>query len=491
MTVSSMVEGVASSMATITNSYIHTGANITSAGNGPNSGSRMSFNSDVYYNFLEEYHFVSAIINIFSSVVVETLDKVEFKVEILEDPDSPVTQKCNEFLKFSNFKGYVITHLHEMLYRGSFSFGLDFVKLKALDLKSPYNADIVYKEGELIGSRIGSKFVPSTKIATYYFQAGTQQPLVKEDAKDSDMLEDMKLQDKKIKQDKNSLDSLIVKYSKFKGQSIFLNQLDRMFQMKVLEHALYFLGLRDTLRPEIIGFSTGGRQVNVAQSLNMANSIEGLLNKSTNGISSVVDPNAFMNNLSFQILNYVKVVPSVDQYQGITDIAAGDLAVKREKLMLEKERTQRDILNDLTIPEELFSGSSNRWETMSRNDRFMTTIDTMLKSVARLVKDVCIACCKVNFDKEIKSTEIQFNLDCTSMLSAYDIKSKMANVGDKFNDIERIIQSATNLNASEFIKKEELLAYIRAQLATIDDKLLKVIVNRAPEQLQMDPSMMG
>ena len=104
VSLSGMMNRVASSMATLTNSYIYTGANITLAGAGPNNNSRLNIDTEVYYKFLRSFHFVTALIDIFASTIIETINKTDFVVTIRDSSHSYITDVCNSFLFSSSLK---------------------------------------------------------------------------------------------------------------------------------------------------------------------------------------------------------------------------------------------------------------------------------------------------------------------------------------------------------------------------------------------------
>jgi hypothetical protein len=283
-----------------------------------------------------------------------------------------------------------------------------------------------------------------------------------------------------IREQQGTLDDIMIVYAKFKGESIFKNQLYRMYQLYVLEYMLFYLGLRDTLRPELLGMATGGKQINIAQALQMCHNVESLLNQSTQGLANIIDPLAFINNLTFQILNYVKVVPSVEQYQPLNEIDAGKMEAKRRQIEEEIDKLRSSILNDLTISPELYNGTANRWSVMASNDRFMTTCDVMLKSVTRFIKDLCLSILQYNH-QAVKITDIQFGLDYASMLSAYDVRSKLNSLEEKISTFQRISDSLNQVVQSGLVDQQGFMQYFKSQVSGIDDQLAKLIQDNPPQ----------
>ena len=486
--ISSMIDKVAANMATISNSYIYTGASISLAGSGPNANSRLNLNDEVYYRFLRSFHVVGACVDIFASTLAETIEKASFDVVIRDNQNSYETNLCNRFIKEAGVREYIQTHIREFVYRGQHSVGLDPRNNRLFEIIHNTDADIITEFGDIIGYRLDLKYIPLPYMVTYYYKASPIHPL---DDKDNNIQETaprvaipgyisppstMAKSATNKRAEKNSLNDIMVQLAKFKGESIFLNQLQRLFHLYVLEYELFYLGLRDSLRPELLGLATGGKQVNIPQALNMAHNVESLLNQSTNGLANIVDPIAFINNLTFQILNYVKVVPSVEQYQPINEINSGELSAKRQQLQTEYEKMLQEILNDLTIPSDLYNGTANRWSVMANNDRFMTTCDVMLRSVTRFVKDICRAILLAN-GYQVKQTDIQFGLDYASMLSAYDVKSKLNSLDEKIGSLQHIAQCVGDISQTGIIDQKAFMQYLKAQIAGIDVSLASLILD--------------
>ena len=72
----------------------------------------------------------------------------------------------------------------------------------------------------------------------------------------------------------SEISDLVVKFKRNTPYGIFDGKLFRIFQMYSLEVALYMMSLRESMKPTLLGMSTGGRQINLANSIDMANQVE-------------------------------------------------------------------------------------------------------------------------------------------------------------------------------------------------------------------------
>jgi len=462
-----LISTAAEGMASLTNSYVFTGASIRNPGKKttPNN-----VNAEVYYEFLRPYHFVESTLSIFTSTVHEAIDKTDFRITVKDNSNSEASNILTSFLKDIGIKRYLIDNIDDMIWKGVHGVAVNLKKNTLNSIISPESAKMVTKEGAVVGYLYNNEYISSRDMITYYYKSEESKPI-----KD---MKNLKMINKNY--DKNKLKNYIVDYSTFEGYGLFKSQLAKIFQMYAIEYALYYLTLRDISRPELLGMSTGGRQVNAVQAVNSCNEMESLLNKPTLGLSNLSDPMAFMNTLSFNILNYIKILPSVEQYQSISELNYNELSQRIDKLQNKYDSDKKDVLSNLTIPEELYSGSSNRWEMISRNDRLMTTCDNLLKSFSRFVKDLCVAKAK-QLKLPITYDDLKFNLEFASMLTSYDVKNKLQAVTDRMSDLDRLIGNVKSLLSNDFIDREGLYEYLKTQLNFADEKLLSVLKDEIPD----------
>lgn len=457
--ISNAVDKMASQMANLTNSYVYHGSAILNTGLSANLGQFQAMSEEGYFDYLKRYHFLSAVLDMFTSCIDEVIAKNKFECSITGDDLH--TRSANKLLEDLQLKQFIRDNLRDMIYRGVFAFGIDYKQAKLYSLDNPYDVTIVTNTRDICGYRINNKFISKEHICCYYYKTAFEST------------------EKKIDDVPDELKGLVVKYKDFKGIGLFNDKLARIFQLFALEYLLYYFGIRESMKPTLLSMSSGGKGVNAVNAVDMANQIEQLINEPMTGLTQLNDPTSYMNQLIYSMLNNVKVVPSIEQYNNISDINAGDLSQKREKLQQEKDRVQKEILSELTIPEQLFMGEGNRWETASRSDRFMTTLDNLLSSITIMVKNI------ISVYTGISTVSISFDLDTTMLVASYDTKNKTQQASEKMNQINSLMGEIKNLISNEYVFQDKAYDYVKTQIYAIDSKLGDIMLSNL-DQLKND-----
>lgn len=487
-TIWSSVNTATNSMAETANSFLYSGGTIVNTGLSSNGiGQFNEIANDTYFEYLKNYHFVSALLDIYCSCLNDAISKSDFHVTITGDEDH--TKRANKFIDDIQLKQFVLDNLRDMVFRGVYAFGIkytpEYPKLYALS--DPYSCNIMTNTRDVIGYELNGNIVSNDNIVCYYYTTKFAESIGGDNNdKESNpySITNMpKPQEKEKEIDTSAIDNrvttdlpeelkkLVVKFKKYTPYGLFDSKLFRIFQMYSLECAMYYLSLRESMKPTLLGMATGGRQINLANAIDMANAIENILNSPTTGLAQMADPTVYMNQLVWVMLNNIRVMPTLEQYQNLTDIAQNDSSGKREKLAQELDNVRKEILQELTIPEELFGGTGNRWDQYSRSDRFMTTIDSLLFSISRMVKQII---CKYT---GISTVSISFNIDTASLSASYDTKNKLAQLAEKVADIGRILGSFKDIVENEYSVPVNAYNYLKDQCCAIDEKLGSILIS--------------
>ena len=492
------VNSMTNSIAENVNSFIYQGGAVLNTGlTNNNAGLFNTMDNDTFFDYLKDYHFTSAVLDILSSCLKDVISKSDFHVSITNDDDR--TNRANNFIDSIQLKQFVLDNLRDMIYHGVYAFGIDYKDAKLYALDNPYDCYVLTNTKDVLGYEIGGSIRSNNNICCYYYQLDYIESIGKrnDDKNDYSMLnnnnnKDNNWQTKTTQMqevDNNKSDNLggynlnyvngipediadlVVKFKKYKPYGLFNSKLFRIFQMFSIETALYFLSLRESMKPTLLGMTTSsGKQIDLANAINMANSIEDILNSPVTGLAQLNNPTVYMNQLTWTMLNNIRVMPTLDQYQNISDISQGDMSAKREKLAQELENIRKEILQELTIPEEIFGGSGSRWDQYSRSDRFITTIDTFLTSISNMVKQII---CKL---VGISTVSISFNIDTSSLVASFDVKNKLSQMSDKLSDLTRIIQSFKDVVENEYCVPTAAYEYLRNSIGAIDEKLLPIFI---------------
>lgn len=464
MSFQSAINSMASNMANLTNSYVASGSAIPRSAR---ATPQEAANFDTYFEFLGGYHFVTGLLDIFVSTLSETIKTTSFKVSVADEKDKngKLAEKLNSFIDEIDLKNRILEDLESWVYRGAHFYSLDIKNKELISVKDPYSFKILKKRSKLVGYLYNGKYVKLTEGVGYWYKKDDVQNLPKSKVISKSIVD---------KKDYKSDNQFAIEYSVFSGKSIFRSQLIKIYQTYVLEYILYFLGLRDSIKPDILSMTFPSTRTDISQAAIASDRIESLLNQPSAAMTSVIDPVAFINQLNFVLLNHIKVVPNVDNFNSLNELGTSDLSSRRARLTDELESNKKQILNNLTVPEEVYSGNSNRWEVMSRNDRWMTTINNQLQSVTRFVKDTVIARAKED-NVNLSYSDVIFSLEMSSFLASYEIKNKMSNVTERLSEVTRLVEMVESLVEKGPIKKDNFIEYIKDQLSAMDASIAGII----------------
>ena len=469
------------SMAEQANSFLYSGGSILNTGISSNGvGQFNDVANTTYFEYLKNYHFISAILDILCSCLSDAINRCDFHVKITGDEDH--TQRANDLIDNLQLKQFVLDNLRDMVFRGVYAFGIDYRKPRLYTLDNPYECNIMTNTRDIVGYEINGKVVSNDNLVCYYYQYRQSESIGKKSNEgDSNPYSILNAPNSNVKYKDNNnnkdngdipeeIAGLVVKFKKHSPYGLFDSKLFRIFQMYSLECALYYLGLRESMKPTLLGMSTGGKSINITNAINMANSIEEILNSPTTGLAQMADPTVYMNQLVWVMLNNIRIMPTLDQYQNLTDLSQNDGSGKREKLAQDLENVRKEVLQELTIPEELFGGQGNRWDNYSRSDRFMSTINTLLESISRLVKQIV---CKYT---GISTVSISFNIDTSALSASFDTKNRLSLIAEKLADLGRVLESFKTIVENEYIQPGKGYEYLKDQCYAIDEKLGDILI---------------
>lgn len=472
-TIWSSVNTMTNSMAENANSFLYSGGSVLNTGITSNGvGMFNDIANNTYFDYLNNYHFVSAILDILCSCLSDAITRSDFHVKITGDDDH--TQRANDFIDKIQLKQFVLDNLRDMVYHGVYAFGIDYnnVNPKLYTLDNPYDCSIMTNTRDIVGYEVGGKIVSNKNLIAYYYKSNQSESIGSKNSSNDSPFSIVK-EDPKKNLDTDlpeEIANLVVKFKKQTPYGLFDSKIFRIFQMYSLEYALYLLGLRESMKPTLLGMATGGKSIDLTNAMDMANAIEEILNSPATGLAQMADPTVYMNQLAWVMLNHIRVMPTLDQYQNLTDLSQNDGSGKRDKLAQDLDNVRKEILQELTIPEELFGGQGNRWDNYSRSDRFMSTINSLLDSIARLVKQII---CRYT---GISTVSISFNIDTSALSASFDAKNRLSLVAEKLTDLGRVLESFKSIIENEYCVPTKAYDYLKDQCSAIDEKLGDILI---------------
>ena len=347
---------------------------------------------EVYLDFLESWDFVQGLIDSFASPLKEVLNKNQIKVSFKSSELSKYTDWVNNVLLDIDLKHAMMDSLSSVIYRGTFfkllSYNKETRKFHLVDVDKPWSTSKVNRLGKPMGYLRNKKFVDySEGVFGCYRSHVTKRVTL--DKVTSKTVKDKVIEDIGKEYDKR-MESEITVYTHSVGRSVFYGQATKLFQIYLNDFVSQFLALKDSVRQDLLAVTVSALPKKTTNTAKVVQSIEEAVNQGANLLVQQ-DPYTLLNQVVFSLFNNVRVLPMVDSYSSITNIDLANLKDKRQQLQNETDELKRQVISNLSIPEELQSGSGNRWEILSRSDKFLTAINSYISIFDSVVKSSVVA----------------------------------------------------------------------------------------------------
>ena len=349
-------------------------------------------NPDVYLDFLESWDFVQGLIDTFASPLKEVLNKNQIKVSFKSEELTKYTDWVNNILTDIGLKQAMMDSLSNVIYRGTFfkllSYNKSTKKFHLVDVDKPWTTVQVSRLGKPMGYLRNKKFVDYSEGVFGCYRSNVLKRVTL-DKVTSKTVKDKVIEDIGKEYDKR-MEGEITVYTHSVGRSVFYGQATKLFQIYLNDFVSQFLALKDSVRQDLLAVTVTSLPKKTTNTAKVAQSIEEAVNQGANLLVQQ-DPYTLLNQVVFSLFNNVRVLPMVDSYSNITNIDLANLKDKRQQLQNETDELKRQVISNLSIPEELQSGSGNRWEILSRSDKFLTAINSYISIFDSVVKSSVVA----------------------------------------------------------------------------------------------------
>jgi len=386
--------------------------------------------NDQYMDFLKDWYFVRSLVDAFKNPIQEIIEKTPIAVTI----DDPVVKNkednVNKKLMECSLKEEILSELFNIIYRGRF-FRLMYSSaegnLRLAKIKDETEVRMAYQLNSPIGYIINpgstSSFLVRSKAfgAAYGFRDIQYKAISEVDPQIKAILDKYI----KVKDIPKDLLEQVVALETRTPTSAFYSQAGLLFKMYMNELLSYFASLRDTLKQNLLAVTVTGSQKDTIESARLTQAIESVVNQDS---AVIYDQSIYtlITQMVSKILNDTRVLPMVQEYSQVDLLKWNDRSADRDNLNNENQNLKTQVLSALGIPEELFGAGSNRWEILSKSDRYLNTISTYLDMCSDIVKTSAQSILLAE-GIDISKDKIIFNYkndtDIQSQLSRHKIES--------------------------------------------------------------------
>lgn len=472
------------------------------------------------YDFLVNYGFVQSLVDLVKSTIQDVITKASFNITLEdgipnldENMSKKITEDTNEFISKLNLRDAIINDLGLYLYYGNYVYMVDFDKGLLKRVKKPHNVISVerycrpdsfmiynknYKDAaDLKEIKNDSCFVfqynkikineaseLDVHLQTLYATNGGKK-LSEQDIK--------KARESYLKD--HSLADETLMYVYYQGRGVFFANMQLLLLYYIKELLYDLLGMKDTIRPDIMIARIADDKTDESVIANAINDIEALVNDSAaldigNNVSSIDSITQMLTGIQSYLTNGIKVVPGMNNFSNLDALKLPELTGKREALKNELDNLRSRILNNIGIPEELYNGQSNRWESISRSARYLTLIDQWVTEITLMCKTIAKSYIEKyypNFGKSVKLDHIRLNLDTNNIIFNNYSNTRSRVISEKLDAIQRVSRSALDMIDNPLADKQAVLDYTRITMESIDPAAVKLLQDKLPAELFQQP----
>lgn len=472
------------------------------------------------YDFLVNYGFVQSLVDLVKSTIQDVITKASFNITLEdgipnldENMSKKITEDTNEFISKLNLRDAIINDLGLYLYYGNYVYMVDFDKGLLKRVKKPHNVISVerycrpdsfmiynknYKDAaDLKEIKNDSCFVfqynkikineaseLDVHLQTLYATNGGKK-LSEQDIK--------KARDSYLKDHPLADETLMYVY--YQGRGVFFANMQLLLLYYIKELLYDLLGMKDTIRPDIMIARIADDKTDESVIANAINDIEALVNDSAaldigNNVSSIDSITQMLTGIQSYLTNGIKVVPGMNNFSNLDALKLPELTGKREALKNELDNLRSRILNNIGIPEELYNGQSNRWESISRSARYLTLIDQWVTEITLMCKTIAKSYIEKyypNFGKSVKLDHIRLNLDTNNIIFNNYSNTRSRVISEKLDAIQRVSRSALDMIDNPLADKQAVLDYTRITMESIDPAAVKLLQDKLPAELFQQP----
>lgn len=402
--------------------------------------------NEEYMEYLKDWHLVKFLIDAFKNPLLDVLTRNNMNVSLTDDYKSQ-ERWVNEHIIKSDLKNEIINDLDNIIYYGRF-FRLPVYSesestFQLVKIRDETVVDFAYQMGDHIGYVVNpgsdSKFLTKSKGIGAAFKFRDSQYKTFEDI-------DPQLQTELYKRlNIKNLDDLlkkeIVALETRTPSSTFYSQAGLLFKLYINEILSQFSSLRDTFKQNLLAISLSGVNKNTNEAARVVQAVENSVNQDASVIFNQSVP-GLINQILAKTMYDTRVLPMDDEYSKVELLKWNDRSDDKLRLDNETESLRSQVMSGFGVPEELIGITSNRWEILSKSDRYLTTISTYTDTCTDIVKSYVQSCLlsrgiSVSYDDIIFSfkndTEVQAQLSRHNVDSMDSSISKLNNMLNNLN----------------------------------------------------------
>lgn len=415
------------------------------------------FETPAMYYFVRDFHLTKAILNLFQSFISDLYRDSELTVKVI-GYEEKLTLWLNEYIKEVDLKKNALDNIDDFLFWGNQGKYLDHESSGFRHLTNPVDFAVYFENDIPKMSIVGEEFAKVRGVRYYNGLWMQYRPKTVKAFSDDTQ--------------KDNPDAGIYYESEYKkGESIFKGVILRLYSMFIKEYLLDQMSLKEALKNEVIVANIQDPKTSM-QDINQAvDMISNLINDQESMSILSKSPQALLRIIDEKMVNYVNVVPGIQNFTNFDKMDVYSLRDKLQMLQDDLDKDEAKVLKTLGIPDELMNGSSTRWEALERSSRFATVIAWVNSYIIQSIQYFCQAQIYYKFKMFIPIAKIQINTDTSTILSAPDNAYKYRNFQDSIEAIRTAADTYKDLAQNEVVDPDKLYDFFHKKLSSIDSSV--------------------
>lgn len=415
--------------------------------------------NDQYLDYLKDWYFVKFLIDAFKNPLLEIIQKTDIKVTIKDSQFKNQEDWINNHIIKSNLKSEIVNSLSDMIYYGRFFRAVVYSEeektFRLARIKDETPVDFAFQMGDPIGYLIDpgadATYMTRSKAigAAYMFRNAEYKSIDELDPE----IQQVIYKKLGVKDLTPELAKNIVGLETKTPTSTFYAQAGLLFKLYINEILSQFASLRDTFKQNLLAITLSGNAKNTTEAARFVQAVESVVNQDSSVIYNQ-SVSALIAQMISKILNDTRVLPMVEEYSKAELLDWNDRSADLKRLLDEIDSLRSQILSSFGIPEELFGISSNRWEILSKSDRYLTTITTYADQASNIVRSFA-QMCLLNRGYDVDIDDIVFNFQNDTEIQAQRSQHEVDNFDASLSKVNNMLNNFRVLLASGFVDPEK------------------------------------
>lgn len=280
-------------------------------------------------------------------------------------------------------------------------------------------------------------------------------------------------------------------YSVYAALPLMYSVIHELKNYIVYKTLSYVLALKDALIPSFMRLGVDLTKATTTDKINeTVNELESKINEAVD-TTLIMGQQLQIDQLINAVFSNVRVLPDPGNLLSSVDALNLDpLKEKLDEINGKLEDSENSILDTLGIPSDLFDGGSNQYEVTTRNERYQTTVGSILTLLKKIYKDNVIKLYMIKHPNTPKAVfrKLQGLVCRLFRVSSIDI-TKTKNIIDQNSELADSLQKLTDtfkdmIENNPLVNNEVALGALKSITANLGPVYKDIIVDKVPEKTE-------